>query len=72
MLKKRNFYVIIYNRGGSMDGITLTIVTMIIVAIVLIVVVLNLLQSSKNKRMKTLINNLEVQKNILDSTPITC
>lgn len=53
-----------------MDGITLIIVTMIAVAIILIVVVLNLLQSSKNKKMKALINSLEVQKNQLDSTPI--
>lgn len=53
-----------------MDGIALTIVTMIIIAVVLIIVVLNLLQNSKNKRMKKLINNLEIQKNMLDSTPI--
>ena len=53
-----------------MDGIALLLVTLIIIAIVLIVVVLNLLQSSKNKQMKKLINNLEIQKNVLDSTPI--
>lgn len=53
-----------------MDGIALLLVTLIIIAIVLIVVVLNLLQSSKNKQMKRLINNLEIQKNVLDSTPI--
>ena len=53
-----------------MDGITLIVVSMIVAAVILIVVVLNLLQSSKNKKLKTLINSLEVQKNQLDSTPI--
>lgn len=53
-----------------MDGVALLLVTLIIIAIVLIVVILNLLQSSKNKQMKKLINNLEIQKNVLDSTPI--
>ncbi len=53
-----------------MDGIALMIITLTIVAIILIVVVLNLLQSSKNKKMKNLINNLEVEKNVLDSSPI--
>ncbi len=53
-----------------MDNIALTIISLAIAAIILIVIVLNLLQSSKNKKMKKLINNLEVQKNVLDSTPI--
>ena len=53
-----------------MDGVALLLVTLIIIAIILIVVILNLLQSSKNKQMKKLINNLEIQKNVLDSTPI--
>ena len=53
-----------------MDGVALLLVTLIIIAIVLIVVILNLLQSSKNKQMRKLINNLEIQKNVLDSTPI--
>lgn len=53
-----------------MDNIALTIISLAVAAIILIVIVLNLLQSSKNKKMKKLINNLEVQKNVLDSTPI--
>lgn len=53
-----------------MDNIALIIISLAIAAIILIVIVLNLLQSSKNKKMKKLINNLEVQKNVLDSTPI--
>ena len=53
-----------------MDSIALTIISLAVAAIILIVIVLNLLQSSKNKKMKKLINNLEVQKNVLDSTPI--
>lgn len=53
-----------------MDNIALTIISLAVAAIILIVIVLNLLQSSKNKKMKKLINNLEVEKNVLDSTPI--
>lgn len=37
----------------------------------IIVVVLNILQSHKNKTLKDVLNKLEYEKNVIDSTPIT-
>ena len=45
-------------------------ITLFIVATILIVVVLNIIQSYKNKKLKQIIEKLEVEKNKIDSTPI--
>ena len=54
-----------------MDGITLIITTLFIVTVLLIVGVLNIIQNLKNKKIKKLLEKLEVEKNIIDSTPIS-
>lgn len=53
-----------------MDGMKLIMITLFIVATILIVVVLNIIQSYKNKKLKQIIEKLEVEKNKIDSTPI--
>lgn len=53
-----------------MDSIILIFVTLFLVAVILIVVVLNLLQNNKNKKYKKRLEELEVEKNQIDSTPI--
>ena len=58
-------------RGGTdMDSMLLIIVTIFIVAIILIVTVLNIIQSRKNKKIKKHLDELEIEKNQIDSTPI--
>ncbi len=49
----------------------LIIVGLYIVVVIIIVVVLNLLQNNRNKKYKTVLDKLEVEKNIIDSTPIS-
>lgn len=51
-------------------NLTLFIITMYIVAVILIVVALNVIQNAKNKKYKTILDNLEIEKNVIDSTPI--
>jgi septation ring formation regulator len=53
-----------------MDSIVIFILALLFLGIIVIITVLNLMQISKKKQYKKIINNLEVQKNILDSTPI--
>ena len=53
-----------------MDNIILIIVTLFILATILIVVVLNVLQSKKNKTLKTRLDELEIEKNLLESAPV--
>ncbi len=53
------------------DNVVLILITLTIVTIVLIVVVLYLLQNRKNKMFKKMLDNLEFEKNKLDSSPIT-
>ena len=48
----------------------LIIVGLYIVLVIIVVVVLNLLQNKRNKKYKTILDHLEVEKNIIDSTPI--
>ena len=54
-----------------MDNIVLIIVTTLIVSITLIAVILVIIQNNKNKRFKKMIDNIEYEKNQLDSSPIT-
>ncbi len=53
-----------------MNSVFLLIITIYLSAIILIVLVLNVLQSHKNKKIKNILNHLEVEKNVIDSTPI--
>lgn len=54
-----------------MNGTVLLIMASIfIIAIVLIIVTLNLIQQRKNKQIKDIIDNLEIEKNKINSTPI--
>lgn len=52
-------------------NITLLLVGAYVTAIILIIVVLNTMQSLNNKKLKTKLENLEIEKNKIDSTPIT-
>lgn len=53
-----------------MESITLFIATLFIFASILIVVVLNLIQNIRTKKIKKIIDELEVEKNKIDSSPI--
>ena len=50
--------------------ITLILVSIYVVTVIIIVIILNLLQNNKNKKYKTILDKLEVEKNVIDSTPI--
>ena len=52
------------------DGLILTLVTLFIVAFILIVLILNLIQASKNRNLKKILENLDIEKNKIASTPI--
>lgn len=54
-----------------MDSVTLVFVTIFLVAIVFVVVALNVIQTYKNRKMKKVLENLEIEKNTLSSTPIS-
>ncbi len=47
------------------------IVGLYIVLVIIVVVALNLLQNKRNKKYKNILDKLEVEKNIIDSTPIS-
>ena len=52
-------------------NVALFLISMYVLAAVSIVVVLNIMQSFKNKKIKKSLETLEIQKNEIDSTPIT-
>lgn len=52
-------------------NVTLFLIGMYILAAFLIILVLNIMQNAKNKKLKQEIENLEIEKNKIDSTPIT-
>lgn len=52
------------------DNFILIMATVFICASMVIIIVLNLIQGSKNKKYKKMIDNLEIEKNKLDSSPI--
>ena len=57
--------------GDDMENsLTLVIATIVIVAILLIVSVIYFLRSSKTKRIKKVLEQLEIEKNKIDSSPI--
>ena len=51
-------------------NLTLIVVSIYVITTITIIIVLNLLQNSKNKKYKNILDKLEVEKNIIDSTPI--
>ena len=53
-----------------MDSLILVIGTIFVVAVILIVLVLNLIQSKKNKGLKKILENLDIEKNKIESAPI--
>ncbi len=56
--------------GDDMD-LMLIIVGLYIFIVIIVVIVLNLLQNNRNKKYKTILDKLEVEKNVIDSTPIS-
>ncbi len=58
------------NIGDNMEQLTLIMITIFILAVTLVVAVLNIIQNRKNKKYQKLIDELEVEKNTLDSAPI--
>ena len=54
-----------------MDNVVLVIGTATLAAIILVIIVLNVIQCIKTKKFKKIINQLEIEKNKLDSSPIT-
>ncbi len=54
-----------------MDNVVLVIGTATLAAIILVIIVLNVIQSIKTKKFQKILNDLEVEKNKLDSSPIT-
>lgn len=53
-----------------MDGLILLIVSIFIATVVIIVVVLNMIQSHKIKKVKKILDKLEIEKNVIDCAPI--
>ena len=53
-----------------MNSLTLMILTIYVITIILVVFVLNLIQNKKNKKLKHHLEELEIDKNELESAPI--
>ena len=53
-----------------MDTILITIVSLVIIALILIVAALFVIQKSKSQKIKKRLNELEIEKNKIDSAPI--
>ena len=53
-----------------MEGLVLVVVTIFIVASLSVGIVLSVIQNKKNKNIKKTLDKLEVEKNVIDSTPI--
>ncbi len=54
-----------------MDNVTLLFVTFFLLSVVFIISVLNIIQLRKNKKMKKVLEKLEIEKNTINSTPIS-
>ncbi len=53
-----------------MDSIALLFITLFIIAVILVVAALNLIQGSKTRKYKKRLDELEIEKNQIDGTPI--
>ena len=51
-------------------SITLISISIYVITVIIILIVLNLLQNNRNKKYKSILDKLEVEKNVIDSTPI--
>ena len=51
--------------------LTMIAIGLYISAVILIVIVLNLIQNGRNKEYKKTLDKLEIEKNVIDSTPIS-
>ncbi len=51
-------------------SVTLIAVSIYVITVIIVVIVLNLLQNNKNKKYRNILDKLEVEKNVIDSTPI--
>lgn len=51
-------------------NVTLIAISIYVVTVIIVVIVLNLLQNNRNKKYKNILDKLEVEKNVIDSTPI--
>lgn len=63
--------LIMSNRGDGMNSVTLLFVTFFLISVGAIITVLNIIQIRKNHKMKKVLEKLEIEKNTIDSTPIT-
>ena len=52
-------------------NVTLFLISIYVLAAITIIVVLNIMQSFRNKKIKRKLEKLEIEKNKIDSTPIT-
>lgn len=52
-------------------NVTLFLISIYVLAAIIIIVVLNIMQSFRNKKIKRQLEKLEIEKNEIDSTPIT-
>lgn len=53
-----------------MDGLILIVITIFVVSSIIVGLVLTLIQNKKNKKYRKALDNLEVEKNVIDSAPI--
>lgn len=51
-------------------NLVLTAIMIYVVTAIIVVIVLNLIQNNRNKKYKNILDKLEVEKNVVDSTPI--
>ena len=52
-------------------NVTLLAVSIYVITVIIVVIVLNLIQNKRNKKLKTILDKLEVEKNVIDSAPIS-
>ena len=53
-----------------MDGAILIVITIFVITSIIVGLVLSIIQNNKNKKYKKTLDNLEVEKNVIDSAPI--
>lgn len=51
-------------------NVTLLAVSIYVITVIVVVLVLNLIQNSRDKKFKTILDKLEVEKNVIDSAPV--
>ena len=52
-------------------NLTLITLSIYIIAVIILVVVLNLIQNKRNQKYRKILDKLEFDKNVIDSTPIS-